>query len=33
MMPHPERASDPAMGSTDGLAVFRSVVAAYAPAQ
>ena len=33
MMPHPERASDPAMGSTDGLAIFRSVVAAYAPAQ
>jgi phosphoribosylformylglycinamidine synthase len=32
MMPHPERASDPAMGSTDGLAIFRSMVAAYAPA-
>ena len=28
MMPHPERASDPAMGSTDGLAVFRSMTAA-----
>lgn len=28
MMPHPERASDPLMGSTDGLMVFRSMVAA-----
>jgi phosphoribosylformylglycinamidine synthase len=28
MMPHPERASDPAMGSTDGLFLFRSMVAA-----
>ena len=27
MMPHPERACDPAMGSTDGLAVFQSLVA------
>ncbi len=27
MMPHPERASDPLMGSTDGLAVFESIVA------
>jgi phosphoribosylformylglycinamidine synthase len=26
MMPHPERASDPLMGSTDGLAVFQSMV-------
>jgi phosphoribosylformylglycinamidine synthase len=26
MMPHPERASDPLMGSTDGLLVFRSMV-------
>jgi phosphoribosylformylglycinamidine synthase len=25
MMPHPERASDPLMGSTDGLAVFQSM--------
>ena len=25
MMPHPERASDPLMGSTDGLAVFESM--------
>lgn len=30
MMPHPERASDPLMGSTDGLTVFRSMVAALA---
>jgi phosphoribosylformylglycinamidine synthase I len=30
MMPHPERASDPLMGSTDGLGVFQSMVAAYA---
>jgi len=28
MMPHPERASDPLMGSTDGLVVFQSMVAA-----
>lgn len=28
MMPHPERAADPLMGSTDGLAVFRSIAAA-----
>ena len=27
MMPHPERASDPLMGSTDGLAIFHSIVA------
>ena len=26
MMPHPERASDPLMGSTDGLVVFNSMV-------
>jgi phosphoribosylformylglycinamidine synthase subunit PurQ / glutaminase len=30
MMPHPERASDPLMGSTDGLTVFRSIVSAFA---
>jgi phosphoribosylformylglycinamidine synthase len=30
MMPHPERASDPLMGSKDGLAVFKSMVAAMA---
>ena len=29
MMPHPERASDPLMGSTDGLALFQSVVSAF----
>jgi len=28
MMPHPERACDPLMGSTDGLAVFESMLAA-----
>jgi len=28
MMPHPERASDPLMGSTDGLVVFQSMLAA-----
>lgn len=28
MMPHPERAADPLMGSTDGLTVFRSMVSA-----
>jgi phosphoribosylformylglycinamidine synthase len=26
MMPHPERAADPLMGSTDGLVVFRSMM-------
>ncbi|HWR54393.1 MAG TPA: phosphoribosylformylglycinamidine synthase subunit PurQ [Bryobacteraceae bacterium] len=26
MMPHPERAADPLMGSTDGLVVFESMV-------
>jgi phosphoribosylformylglycinamidine synthase len=26
LMPHPERASDPLMGSDDGLAVFRSML-------
>lgn len=30
MMPHPERASDPLMGCTDGLTVFRSIVSALA---
>lgn len=30
MMPHPERAMDPLMGSTDGLPVFRSLLAAFA---
>ncbi len=33
MMPHPERASDPLMGSTDGLLVFRSMVAALSHAR
>jgi phosphoribosylformylglycinamidine synthase subunit PurQ / glutaminase len=28
MMPHPERAADPLMGSTDGLVVFQSIAAA-----
>ena len=26
MMPHPERACDPAMGSTDGQSIFRSMI-------
>ena len=30
LMPHPERASDPLMGSTDGLVVFQSMVTALA---
>jgi phosphoribosylformylglycinamidine synthase len=30
LMPHPERAADPLMGSTGGLGVFRSMVAAMA---
>jgi phosphoribosylformylglycinamidine synthase len=30
MMPHPERATDPLMGSTDGLTVFRSIISAFA---
>jgi phosphoribosylformylglycinamidine synthase len=33
MMPHPERASDPLMGSTDGLGVFRSMLAAVETAE
>ncbi len=28
LMPHPERAADPLMGSTDGLTVFQSMVSA-----
>jgi phosphoribosylformylglycinamidine synthase len=28
MMPHPERAADPLMGSTDGLAILQSLAAA-----
>ena len=30
MMPHPERAAEPLMGSSDGLVVLRSMVAALA---
>jgi len=30
MMPHPERASDPLMGNTDGLIILESVVGAFA---
>ena len=30
LMPHPERASDPLMGSTDGLVVLQSMVASLA---
>jgi phosphoribosylformylglycinamidine synthase len=29
MMPHPERACDPLMGSTDGLGVFRSMISSF----
>jgi phosphoribosylformylglycinamidine (FGAM) synthase-like amidotransferase family enzyme len=29
-MPHPERCSEALLGSTDGLAVFRSIAAALA---
>jgi phosphoribosylformylglycinamidine synthase len=32
MMPHPERAADKLMGSTDGLVVFKSMVTALAHA-
>lgn len=32
MMPHPERASDPLMGSCDGLKIFQSIVASLVPA-
>jgi phosphoribosylformylglycinamidine synthase I len=28
MMPHPERAADPLMGSTDGLCIFESMIGA-----
>lgn len=31
MMPHPERACEPLLGSTDGLVILRSVVQALAP--
>jgi phosphoribosylformylglycinamidine synthase subunit PurQ / glutaminase len=32
LMPHPERAIDPAQGSADGSVLFRSIVAAMAQA-
>jgi phosphoribosylformylglycinamidine synthase len=30
MMPHPERAVEPLLGSEDGMSIFRSVVEAVA---
>ena len=30
LMPHPERATEPLMGSTDGLVVFQSLVSSLA---
>ncbi len=33
MMPHPERAADPLMGSTDGLGIFRSLASVLAGAK
>jgi phosphoribosylformylglycinamidine synthase len=33
LMPHPERACDPLMGSTDGLGVFQSLVSAFTPSK
>ena len=30
MMPHPDRAADPLMGSTDGLFILQSMVASFA---
>ncbi|MFN3325520.1 MAG: phosphoribosylformylglycinamidine synthase subunit PurQ [Bryobacteraceae bacterium] len=32
MMPHPERATEPLMGSSDGLGIFESLVAAHSSA-
>lgn len=32
MMPHPERAADPALGGTDGAGLFRALVGAVVPA-
>jgi phosphoribosylformylglycinamidine synthase len=32
LMPHPERATEPLMGSSDGLVVFQSMVSALTPA-
>jgi phosphoribosylformylglycinamidine (FGAM) synthase-like amidotransferase family enzyme len=31
-MPHPERACEAALGSTDGLVILQSIVKAFAPA-
>ena len=33
LMPHPERACEPALGSTDGLIILQSVVSAFARTQ
>ena len=30
MMPHPERSSEPALGGTDGMKIFHSMVGAMA---
>jgi phosphoribosylformylglycinamidine (FGAM) synthase-like amidotransferase family enzyme len=32
MMPHPERAADPALGGADGAALFRGLVESFAEA-
>jgi phosphoribosylformylglycinamidine synthase len=32
MMPHPERATEPLMGSSDGLVILQSMVSALVPA-
>ena len=32
LMPHPERAADPALGGTDGAAMFRALAGVLAPA-
>ena len=32
LMPHPERAADPALGNTDGAALFTGLAQAFAPA-
>jgi phosphoribosylformylglycinamidine (FGAM) synthase-like amidotransferase family enzyme len=29
LMPHPERASDPVLGNTDGQKIFRSLIASF----
>ena len=33
LMPHPERVTEPLMGSSDGLVIFQSMVAALVAAQ